>query len=182
MDPDYTIALLTSYSMPENGLTQLEECITPYADDRNGDGKVVVRVSNYVFSQDTSDYTQQEASLVRFIADANENQSIIYLHDEDGFEALASSDNLEGFFQYNDGTAMPQGADDFENAMVSWEEVKAFDEFVPRQRRAICTIQTSYRSCMAGCGFLCVPRKAVPSRRMRKIWSTTTTVWLCSSA
>lgn len=132
VDPDYTIALLTSYSMPENGLTQLEECITPYADDRNGDGKVVVRVSNYVFSQDTSDYTQQEASLVRFIADANENQSIIYLHDEDGFNALATSDNLEGFFQYNDGTAMPQGADDFENAMVSWEEVKAFDEFVPQ--------------------------------------------------
>ena len=57
VEPDYTIALLTSYSMPQNGVTQLEECIAPYADDRNGDGKVVVQVSNYVFSQDTSDYT-----------------------------------------------------------------------------------------------------------------------------
>ena len=132
VEPDYTIALLTSYSMPQNGITQLEECIAPYADDRNGDGKVVVQVSNYVFSQDTSDYTQQEASLVRFIADASENQSMIYLHDEDGLGVLAASDNLEGFFQYLDGMPMPEGADDFENAMLSWEEVKAFDEFVPQ--------------------------------------------------
>lgn len=41
VDPDYTIGLLTSFTMPETGVQQLEECIAAYADDRNGDGKVV---------------------------------------------------------------------------------------------------------------------------------------------
>ena len=128
--PDYTIALVTSYSMPETGLNQLEECIIPYADDRNGDGKVVVSVVNYVFSDGADvDYTEQEASIVRFMADASSNEVMIYLHDEGAFDALKS--NLGGFFQYNDGTAMPEDAKDFENAMISWDDVAAFAKFQP---------------------------------------------------
>lgn len=131
VDPDYTVALLTSYSMPETGLNQLEKCITPYADDRNGDGQVVVNVVNYVFSDDAdADYAQQQASVVRFLADASSNEVMIYLHDETAFDAL--KENFDGFFQYTDGRTMPEDADDFENAMVSWDDIAAFKQFEPQ--------------------------------------------------
>lgn len=131
VDPDYTVAVLTSYSMPETGLNQLEDCITPYADDRNGDGQVVVNVVNYVFSDDASaDYAMQQAAVVRFLADATSNEVMIYLHDETAFDAL--KENFAGFFQYTDGTAMPEDADDFENAMLSWDDVAAFANFKPK--------------------------------------------------
>lgn len=131
VDPDYTIALVTSYSMPETGMKQLEECITPYADDRNGDGQVKVTVTSYVFSTDpNADYAQQQASQVRFMADASSNQVMIYLHDEAAFSALEGA--FAGFFQYNDGTSMPEDAKDFENAMVPWDSIQAFDSFQPK--------------------------------------------------
>lgn len=67
VEPDYTIGLLTSYSMPDNGLKELERCITPYADDRNGDGQVVVDVVNYAYSgSSTADPTAQQAAMIRF--------------------------------------------------------------------------------------------------------------------
>lgn len=132
VNPDYTIGLLTSYSMPSNGLDQLEKCITPYADDRNGDGQVVVTVVNYVYSDDAdADATQQQAAVVRFLADASSNTCMIYLHDQEAFDALSRSD-FGGLFQYNDGTAMPEDADDFENAMLSWDEIPALAKFVPQ--------------------------------------------------
>lgn len=133
VEPDYTIALLTSYTMPTSGIEELERCITPYADDRNGDGKVKVTVTNYAISTDTaSDYDamqQQQASFTRLIADITVNDSMIFLHDEGGFEAMQNE--FEGFFLYNDGSTMPEGAKDFENAMLSWSNFAAFDEFVP---------------------------------------------------
>lgn len=67
--------------------------------------------------------------MVKFTADASTNASMIYLHDETSFQLLEN--NFEGFFQYNDGTPMPAGATDYENAMIPWEDVKAFAEFTP---------------------------------------------------
>ena len=114
VEPDYTIGLLTSYSMPDVGKQQLESCI-----------------ANYVFSDsDTIDYQIQQASVVRFMGEASTNEAMIYLHDEVAFNSL--EDSFDGFFQYNDGTAMPEDAKDYENAMVSWNDLKGFAEFVPQ--------------------------------------------------
>lgn len=133
VEPDYTIALLTSYTMPTAGLEEIERCITPYADDRNGDGKVKVTVTNYTISTETAtDYDamqQQQAALTRFIADITVNESMIIIHDEAGFEAMQNE--FTGFFLYNDGTTMAEDATDFENAMREWADFTAFDEFVP---------------------------------------------------
>lgn len=131
VEPDYTIGLLTSYSMPDNGLKELERCITPYADDRNGDGQVVVDVVNYAYSgSSTADPTAQQAAMIRFLADATNNTEIIYLHDSEAFSALESE--FVGFFQYTDGSAMPDDAEDYENAMMDWDEVAAFAKFEPQ--------------------------------------------------
>lgn len=130
VSPDYTIALLTSYTMPETGLNQLEDYIAAYADDRNGDGQVSINVTNYVY--DTSadaDYAQREAAIVRFMADASSNEVMIYLHDGGAFSALEGT--FEGFFQYTDGTPMEDDATDFENAMTSWQDMAAFANFQP---------------------------------------------------
>lgn len=133
VEPDYTVALLTSYSMPSVGTDELERCISAYADDRNGDGKVVVSVVNYTFSSTTAATPemaqQQQAELTKFVADCTANDSMIFLHDESAFSALEN--NFEGFFRYNDGTSMPENAHDFTNAMRPWTDFTAFSEFVP---------------------------------------------------
>lgn len=133
VDPDYTVAVMTSYSMPSVGVEELERCITSYADDRNGDGKVVVRVMDYTISStaptSSEAMQQQQAELTRFIGDCAANDSMIFLHDESAFTSL--EENFEGFFQYNDGTPMPDGAEDYENAMRPWSDFAAFSEFVP---------------------------------------------------
>ena len=111
-------------------MQQLEECIAAYADDRNGDGKVVIRVSNYVMSDDASaDPSAQEAAWVRFTADASLNEAILYLHDSTAFSVLEG--DFIGFFQYTDGTSMPEDATDYENAMYSWDDIAAFANLQP---------------------------------------------------
>lgn len=129
VEADYTVALMTSYTMPDEGLEQLKECISPYAYDRNGDGKVSVTVTNYVFSQSSSDYQQMQASLTKFVADCTTNETILYLHDEAAFDMMTGY--FDGLFQYNDGSPMPEGASDYENAMLSWDSFKAFSSFEP---------------------------------------------------
>ena len=129
VSPDYTIALMTSYTMPDAAVTQLEEYLTQYAEDRNGDGKTVVTVVNYIFSESTAqtDPTQQQASVVKFTADASTGESILYIHNGPAFDSMKT--NFGGYFLYNDGTPMPEDATDYENAMVNWNDVKALAEF-----------------------------------------------------
>ncbi len=62
--PDYIVGLVTSYTMPEPGRKQLEELLTSYADDRNGDGRVMVKLQTYTFVPGTTDQAQREESLL----------------------------------------------------------------------------------------------------------------------
>ena len=131
--PDYTVALMTSYTMPENGRQELERVLEQYADDRNGDGQVAVDVICYVFSTtmpSTSDaFQQQQAAIARFAADIISNESMIYIHNAEAFEYVKA--DLSGFFQYADGSVMPSDAVDYENAMLPWDEFQAISGFVP---------------------------------------------------
>ncbi len=131
--PDYTVALMTSYAMPECGKVELERCMEAYADDRNGDGKTIVAVVNYVFSDVTASspelLEQRQANVAKFAADCTTNDSMIFLYDDAAFRSIQM--DFDGFFQYNDGTAMPEGAEDFENAARAWEDFQAFSSFTP---------------------------------------------------
>lgn len=129
IDPDYSIALLTSYNVPSEVLDSMESYLARYADDRNGDGRIVVHMNNYVFGEMTSatDLEATQAMMARFAGDATMGTNIIYIHDSAGLASV--SDMLMGFFQYNDGTPMPDTAMDFENAMHPLTEYKAFDNF-----------------------------------------------------
>lgn len=131
VEPDYTIGLLTSYSMPSEAQEQISGYIERYAEDRNGDGKVVVQLSNYVMNANESDLQMIQASMTRFAGDAALNSCMIYIHDEEAFEQMQGQ--FQSYFQYNDGQTMPEDATDFENAMRDWSELKAFEGFQPEE-------------------------------------------------
>lgn len=127
VEPDYTIGMITSYNVPNAVLEELEKTLTPYANDRNGDGKVVVQISNYVLGGEVSDPQSVQAAYARFAGDVTLGSCMIYFHDEEGFSALRG--DFAGFFQYNDGSPMPEEAKDFENAMRPWEDFAALKDF-----------------------------------------------------
>jgi len=129
VEPDYTIGMITSFHVPSEVRETLEEYLEPFCDDRNGDGKVTVCVNSYVFG-DTStnqDYQMLQAAYARFAGDASLGSCMIYIHDQDGTDALG--DVLEGFFMYNDGTPMEEGAMDFENASRPWSDFAGLADF-----------------------------------------------------
>ncbi len=129
VEPDYSVALVTSYNLPEEVRSGLEEHIALYADDRNGDGKVTVQVNSYVFGEVVSaqDYQATQATYARFAGDTTLGSNMIYIHDAQAFENLG--DSFDGFFQYNDGTPMKEGASDYEEAMRPWSDYKGLAEF-----------------------------------------------------
>ena len=134
VEPDYHIAVVTSYTMPDAGRSELARCFERFAEDRNGDGKVVVDVATYSFATTeatTADQLQrQQSEMARFSVDTGQNESMIFFFDEAEFSYLKG--NFDGFFCYNDGTPMPSGAEDFENAKRAWGEFAGLAAFTPQ--------------------------------------------------
>lgn len=132
--PDYNVALLTSYNMPQNARNEIARALEAYADDRNGDGKVKVSVTPYTIDPSeaaTPDQLElQYSQLARFAADTSTNDSMLYLFDEEAFQLM--QENFGGYFLYNDGSDMPENAYDFENARRSWTEFAGLSAFQPR--------------------------------------------------
>lgn len=129
VDPDYTVGMITGFSLPSEVREALEDYLVPFCDDRNGDGKIKVVVNNYVFGDNSTsqDYQMMQAAYTRFAGDASLGSCMIYIHDEDGLAALG--DTVEGFFMYNDGTPMPDEAMDFENASRPWSDFEGLADF-----------------------------------------------------
>lgn len=129
VEADYTVALVTSFSLPSEVRDELELYLEPFCDDRNGDGKVKVEVNNYVFGTGSTsqDYQLLQAAYTRFAGDASVGNCMIYIHDEDSLKVAGSV--MEGFFMYNDGTPMPDEARDFENASRPWSDFEGLKDF-----------------------------------------------------
>ena len=99
-NPDYNVAIMTEYVLPTDLQLDLEEHIEQYADDRNGDGEVMVQLLYYTFpTGGTSDYdiAQLQASFVKFAADANAGDTMIFLYDDASYNYLDQND-MDGFF------------------------------------------------------------------------------------
>lgn len=99
-NPDYNVAIMTEYVLPTDLQLDLEEHIEQYADDRNGDGEVMVQLLCYTFpTGGTSDYdiAQLQASFVKFAADANAGDTMIFLYDDASYNYLDQND-MDGFF------------------------------------------------------------------------------------
>jgi hypothetical protein len=129
--PDYQIAFMTSVTWSEEMLTDFENYLVEFADDRNNDGRVVVALNAYMLdsSRDTTiDPQILQASMVRFTTDCMVGDSMIFIHDETAFSS-AVENGLDGFFLYNGGEEMAGDAKDFENTWINWSEVKAAENY-----------------------------------------------------
>ena len=119
--PDYTLGLITSYSMPETGVMQIEDLLGRFADDRNGDGTVRVEVVNYVFSDSETLQGLQKASQQALEQDLAKGTSLLFLHDQEGFQKVAGE--FAGLLQDREGNPLGEEAAELEAAAVPWDEV-----------------------------------------------------------
>lgn len=124
VEPDYTIALLSARVLPVGIGEALGEQLAPFADDRNGDGRVVVSVMEYGIYQDdgaASDPNLLMANMTKLMADVDMGESILFLTDDvEGFE------EQYGFFAYNDGSTPEEGVrPDYARMGVRWGDCPA---------------------------------------------------------
>lgn len=138
--PDYQIALLTQKSYSTELVEALQGEIAQYGEDLNGDGKVLVQINPYTIimddTQQAADPNVQMASVTRFSVDVQEGDSMIYLTDDESFKTHQETRNL---FSYLDGSLPEEGADDYENMRVPWEECKILSGLKPGQDQTALT-------------------------------------------
>lgn len=117
--PDVQVAYVGKSSLPNDTVTALQDALTPFCKDENGDGKVVVQVDSYTidFSADDSstDAYYQMAGVTRLTAELSGSGKtyIFLLEDPEGFERET------GALQYLDGTV----DDDPDTANPDWHEM-----------------------------------------------------------
>lgn len=118
--PDYSIGLISSYGLPMGIGEALSEQLTPYFDDRNGDGKVVVSVAEYTVAYgdalDGVDPNVQMANTTKLMGDLDMGESILFLTDD-----LEYFEEQFLLFAYNDGTIPEEGVQpDYSRMGVRW--------------------------------------------------------------
>lgn len=127
--PDYQVALMTQVAYPEAVCDQLADTFEQYAEDRNGDGQVVVQINNYQFIQgeaaENADPNVVMAGVVKFTADAQMGDSMIYITDKASFDTVTEQGN--GFFVYLDDWTTPpdEGATDLDRVKIPWNDCAA---------------------------------------------------------
>ena len=78
--PDVQIGYIGRYDLPEDTVTALQDALTPYCTDLNGDGKVVVQVNSYTVDfnaeSNNADAYSQMAGVTRLSADLGESGTL----------------------------------------------------------------------------------------------------------
>lgn len=117
--PDVQVAYVGTSDLPTDTVTALQDALTPFCSDLNGDGKVVVQVDSYIVDFDaaneSTDAYYQMAGVTRLSAELSSGGKtyIFLLEDPEGFEAQT------GALQYLDGTV----PDDPETPDADWREM-----------------------------------------------------------
>ena len=120
--PDYYVSYVVRQELPDETAYRLERALEELCGDRNGDGRVLVQVDQYILTfdeQDTAlnDYYMTNSINQMLVSVANSEGSCIYiLEDPAGFQAKT------GALQYLDGTLPPDGAEDWENMVCRWSD------------------------------------------------------------
>ena len=86
--PDYQIAYVGAYPLPEEEAAAWESRLSALGADCNGDGKVVVQLNQYPTGGDGDDLMYAAASNVKLMADLDSCESYFFLlEDPEGFQA-----------------------------------------------------------------------------------------------
>ena len=102
--PDVQIAYVGTHDLPADTVTALQDALTPFCEDTNGDGKVVVQVDTYNVDFDAdnvnTDAYNQMAGVTRLSAELSSGgKTYIFL-----LEDPAAFESSTGALQYLDGT------------------------------------------------------------------------------
>ena len=122
--PDYNVAVVAPYYLPDDTVTALQEQLARYGEDLNGDGKTVVTLNVYTLDYSAGD-TQTEsdayltmAGTTKLTTDvAGGLSSVFLLYDPAGFQESTGS------LRYLDGTLPEAGSDsDWWNMVYRWTD------------------------------------------------------------
>lgn len=117
--PDVQIAYVGTHELPVDTVNALQNALTPFCQDENGDGKVVVQVATYNVDFDveneSTDAYYQMAGMTRLNGDLSSGGKtcIFLLEDPENFEKMT------GALRYLDGTT-PEDQDD---AAADWQQM-----------------------------------------------------------
>ena len=120
--PDYNVAVVAPYYLPEDTVNALQEALAAYGEDRNGDGKVVVTLNVYTLDYAEGEtQTESEAYLTmagtsKLATDVQGGLSSVFLlWDPAGFEESTGS------LRYLDGSLPAADSDeDWWNMVYKW--------------------------------------------------------------
>jgi hypothetical protein len=125
VNPDYEIGLITETTYPSEMVDALQTEVAKYGEDRNGDGKVIVSVNNYVMQDDASggmvDPNVRMAGYVKVTNDLSNGTSMIFITDDKCFRN--QQDELQ-MFTYLDGSKPAENAKDYDKMRVSLADCK----------------------------------------------------------
>ena len=117
---DYNVAVVAPHYLPEATQTALQDALAAYGEDRNGDGKVVVKLNVYTmnFGSDDSDAYLDMAGTTKLSTDIQGVLSSIFiLYDPAGFQSTT------GTLRYLDGSLPQSDADnDWWNMVYHWDD------------------------------------------------------------
>ena len=111
--PDYQVAWVGNYSLPQDTVTALETQLAALGEDCNGDGRVIVRINSYVLNSEGDNAEYAAAGNVRLLGDLDDCDSYFFLFDPD----VPLQQNY-GILAREDGTLAEEGADDWFS--ISW--------------------------------------------------------------
>lgn len=117
--PDVQIAYVGTHELPVDTVNALQNALTPFCQDENGDGKVVVQVATYNVDfnaeNESTDAYYQMAGMTRLNGDLSSGSKtcIFLLEDPENFEKMT------GALRYLDGTT-PEDQDD---AAADWQQM-----------------------------------------------------------
>gem|GEM_PF-173219 len=118
--PDYNVAVVSPYYLPEATVTALQQQLAAYGEDCNGDGKVVVKLNQYTmaFNSEDSDAYLDMAGTTKLSTDIQSSLSSIFiLYDPAGFQQTT------GTLRYLDGHLPKSDADsDWWNMVYRWTD------------------------------------------------------------
>ena len=117
---DYNVAVVAPHYLPEATQTALQDALAAYGEDRNGDGKVVVKLNLYTmdFGNEDSDAYLDMAGTTKLSTDIQGALSSIFiLYDPAGFQQTT------GTLRYLDGHLPKSDADsDWWNMVYRWTD------------------------------------------------------------
>lgn len=119
IEPDYTVGMITKLQYSTDVIEALERQLSRYGEDRNGDGRVVVQIAEYVMedADNVIDPNVLAANVTRFAGDAQTRGDSLYIAD---LGSLKKYTEDEYFLGYLTGEEIKEGAKTPEMEQISW--------------------------------------------------------------